>query len=75
MLNIEYKNRNSYYHALERAQTENNEHIFLRWFFKNYKEFDEIIRKIRQEFPEMIKDFETLPTIQEYKFDEMVELI
>ena len=42
---------------------------------KNYKEFDEIIREIRQEFPEMIKDFETLPTVQEYKFDRMAELV
>jgi len=36
MLNIEYKNRNSYYSALERAQTKKNDLIFLNWFFKKY---------------------------------------
>ena len=42
---------------------------------KNYKEFDEIIREIRQKFIDVIKDIETLPVIQEYKYDWMVDLI
>ena len=36
MHNISYSNRNSYYNALERAQTKKNELIFLQWFFKRY---------------------------------------
>ncbi len=36
MLNIEYESRNSYYKALERAQTKGEDHIFLTWFFKKY---------------------------------------
>ncbi len=42
---------------------------------KNYKEFDEIIRDVRQRFTDFIKDIEVLPTIEEYKFDWMVDLI
>ncbi len=41
----------------------------------NYKDFDEIIREIRQKFIDVIKDIESLPTIQEYKYDYMVDLI
>ena len=36
MLNIEYENRDSYYKALERAQTKKDDSIFLIWFFKRY---------------------------------------
>lgn len=36
MLNIEYENRDSYYKALERAQTKKDDSIFLAWFFKKY---------------------------------------
>lgn len=36
MLNISYKNRNSYYTALERSQIKKNEFIFLNWFLKRY---------------------------------------
>jgi Fic family protein len=36
MLNITYKNRNSYYNALERSQTKKQEHIFLQWFYRRY---------------------------------------
>jgi Fic family protein len=35
-LNIPYKNRNSYYNALERAQIKRDEFIFLNWFIKRY---------------------------------------
>jgi len=42
---------------------------------KDYKEFDEIIREIRQKFTDVIKDIETLPTIEEYKYDWMADLI
>jgi len=36
MLDIPYENRNGYYTALERAQTKQEEKIFLQWFFKRY---------------------------------------
>ncbi len=36
LLNIPYNNRASYYNALERAQTRNEEHIFIQWFFRRY---------------------------------------
>jgi Fic family protein len=36
MLNIPYKNRNSYYNALERSQVKRQDSIFLQWFFKRY---------------------------------------
>ena len=36
MLNILYKNRNSYYNALERTQVQRQDSIFLQWFFKRY---------------------------------------
>jgi len=42
---------------------------------KDYKEFDNILREIRHEFTDAIKDIESLPTIEEYKYDWMVELI
>ncbi len=42
---------------------------------RDYKEFDDIIRKIRQKFIDVIKDIESLPIIQEYKFDWMADLI
>ena len=42
---------------------------------KDYHEFDETVRQIRQKFTDVIKDIEALPTIQEYKYDWMVDLI
>lgn len=42
---------------------------------KDYKEFDEIIKEIRRKFSKIIKEFETMPVIQEYKYDYMVDLI
>jgi len=42
---------------------------------KDYKEFDNILREIRQKFADVIKDIETLPTVEEYKYDWMVDLI
>ena len=36
LLNIHYKGRNSYYNALERAQTKNMDFIFVQWFIKRY---------------------------------------
>jgi len=41
----------------------------------DYKEFDNIIRQIRQKFSNIIKDIESLPTIEEYKYDYMADLI
>ena len=41
----------------------------------DYMQFDEIIRNIRQKFTDIIKDIESLPTVQEYKHDWMVDLI
>ena len=41
MLIIEYKNRKSYYNALEMSNVKNNESIFTLWFFKRYvKEYE-----------------------------------
>jgi len=42
---------------------------------KDYKQFDNIIREIRQKFANSIKDIESLPTVEEYKYDWMVDLI
>jgi len=42
---------------------------------KDYKEFDNIIREIRQKFANSIKDIEVLPTVEEFKYDWMVDLI
>ncbi len=39
MFIIEYKNRKSYYSALEKAQVKNNPFIFLSWFLKSYLKF------------------------------------
>lgn len=36
MMNIEYRNRSSYYTALERAQVKKQDQIFVQWFFKRY---------------------------------------
>jgi Fic family protein len=41
MLIIEYKNRKSYYNALEMSNVKNDENIFTLWFFKRYvKEYE-----------------------------------
>lgn len=42
---------------------------------KDFKEYDEIIRSIRLKFAKFIKDFETVSTIEEYKYDTMYGLI
>lgn len=42
---------------------------------KDYREFNDVIRAIRQKFTDVIKDIEVLPTIQEYKYDWMIDLI
>jgi len=36
MFNIEYRDRSSYYRALERSQVKGDENIFCQWFFRNY---------------------------------------
>ncbi|NOQ55672.1 MAG: hypothetical protein GQ477_02585 [Nanohaloarchaea archaeon] len=36
MFNIPYEKRASYYTALERSQTKNDDTIFLQWFFRRY---------------------------------------
>jgi len=36
MLDIEYKDRNSYYNALERSQLKKEEQIFTSWLFRRY---------------------------------------
>ena len=52
-----------------------------RWDFvicvvaRNLKEFDEILYQIRMKFSDIVKDYETSPIIQEYKYDCMVDLI
>jgi DNA-binding Lrp family transcriptional regulator len=42
---------------------------------KDYADFDSILKEIRAKFLKVIKDFEILPVIQEYKYDWMVDLI
>jgi len=42
---------------------------------KDYKEFDDILKEIRRKFSKIIKDYETMPVIQEYKYDYLVDLI
>lgn len=42
---------------------------------KDYRDFDELIRTIRHRFADSIREIESLPTIQEYKFDYMADLI
>jgi len=42
---------------------------------KDYMDFDEIIRDVRQKFINVIKEIKITPIIQEYKFDYMVDLI
>lgn len=42
---------------------------------KDYNEVNTILRGVRQEFSDLIKDFEQGSAIQEYKFDYMVDLI
>jgi len=36
MLNIHYETRTGYYNALERAQTKQDDNIFLQWFFRRF---------------------------------------
>lgn len=36
MLDIKYRNRTSYFNALERAQVNDEESIFVQWVFRNY---------------------------------------
>ena len=42
---------------------------------KDYMDFDNIIRDIRQRFIDVIKEIKITPVIQEYKYDYMVDLI
>ena len=45
MLNISYKNRQSYYNALERSQVKKADSIFLQWFFRRYlKEYGRYLK-------------------------------
>ncbi|OQX19806.1 MAG: hypothetical protein BWK75_05355, partial [Candidatus Altiarchaeales archaeon A3] len=47
MLNIPYEKRAGYYNALERAQTKNEENIFVQWFFRRYvKEYERYLEFI-----------------------------
>lgn len=46
MLNILYKDRNSYYNSLERSQVKKLDNIFLQWFFRKYvKEYKKFSSK------------------------------
>lgn len=37
MLVIDYRERRSYYNALERSQVNEEEHVFMEWFFRRYR--------------------------------------
>src|SRR4030042_1074456 len=46
MLNIEYKNRNAYYTALERSQIQKKEQVFVQYLIKRYlKEYKKFVSK------------------------------
>jgi DNA-binding Lrp family transcriptional regulator len=42
---------------------------------KNLIHFDKVLKQLRTEFSDMIKDFETVDIIEEYKYDYMIDLI
>ena len=42
---------------------------------KDYNDFDKVLKEVRAEFTKVIKDYEILPVIQEYKYDYMTDLI
>src|SRR3989344_3161692 len=42
---------------------------------KSLKHFDEIMKLLRTKFSDIIKDFETVDILEEYKYDYMVDLI
>ena len=45
MFNISYKNRISYYNALERTQVKKLDSIFVLWFFRRYiKEYQRYLK-------------------------------
>jgi len=45
MIVIDYRDRNSYYNALERSQLTNDDSIFVLWFFKRYlKEYNKYLK-------------------------------
>ena len=46
MLNISYKNRDSYYISLERSQINKNDNIFLNWVIKRYLKDNKIYLKL-----------------------------
>lgn len=42
---------------------------------KDYADFDNILKEVRAKFTKVIKDFEILPVIQEYKYDWIADLV
>lgn len=57
------------------AKTSGNYDFTIGVCAKDYREYDAIISEIRRKFTNVIKDIATQFTIQEYKFDWMVDLI
>ena len=49
--------------------------FFIGTCTKDFKELDDLIRRIRIKFVKYIKDYETSSTIEEYKWDFMYESI
>jgi len=47
-LNIPYENRRSYYNALERSQVNENDSIFIQWFFKRYLKENSAYVKVKK---------------------------
>ena len=46
LLDIPYTKRTSYYNALERSQVNNDENIFVQWFFRRYlAEYKKYLKK------------------------------
>lgn len=66
---------------------ENNPHIVYaakttgKWDFminiaaEDLNQFDKVLNKLRVDFADIIKEYESSPIIQEYKYDYMVDLI
>lgn len=82
LLNIEPEEESRFIHFLK----QHSKIIYVakysgKWDFcigvcaENYKDLDETVRDVRKKFTQVIKEFDVLTVIQEYKYDWMVDLI
>jgi len=80
--NIDEKRENEFYkHLLNHknvvyvAKTTGKWDCTIAVCAKDLEHFDEILRQIRRNFSDIIKEFDSASIIKEYKYDSMVELI